>query len=488
MKTRFVPLVLVILLGGAFFSFRESAGSGKETLWRELSGKSARVPLDGPIEAASFSRLADRLSPTVVFITVHQRAPQRQSMMPRDRGWPFFFPFFEMPEPSPRQSSGSGFIIREDGYILTNHHVVANSRQVLVRLESGEEFEAVVVGQDPATDLALLKIDTASTLPVAPLGDSDALRIGHWVLAIGNPFGLDHSVTAGIVSAKGRQDVSPSGGPIYANFIQTDASINPGNSGGPLINMRGEVVGINTAIVAAGQGIGFAIPVNMAKQLLPQLATGRVERSYLGVAIQDISRDMARAMGLKSTRGALVASVEPDSPAAAAGVETGDVVVGFDNKPVESRADLSWMASIAGIGSTVALEVLREGKPRTVKVTLAAHPQFGREPDKPAPETPDAPNVQRLGVHVRKVPEELRRQERIKPGVGAYVASVERGGAGARAGLRPGDVVVKVGYQVVQGPGHFRELLAKIPGDSFVSLLVVRRGASVWVAVSGGSN
>jgi serine protease Do len=254
---------------------------------------------------------------------------------------------------------GSGFIIHPTGFIVTNNHVVEGATQIKVTLATKEEFDATLIGRDPKTDLALLKVTSNKPLPTVPFGDSDALEVGHWVLAIGNPFGLGHTVTAGIVSAKGR---IIGAGP-YDDFIQTDASINPGNSGGPLFNMRGEVIGINTAIVAGGQGIGFAIPCNMAKQVLLQLHDkGNVTRGWLGVAIQGLSSDLQQAFGLKDAHGALVADVVANGPAAKAGIERGDLIVAFQGHKVQESSELPRMVAAVAPGTKVDVDILRKGK------------------------------------------------------------------------------------------------------------------------------
>jgi S1-C subfamily serine protease len=306
----------------------------------------------------SFAQLVKDVGPAVVHIQVRVagRAP---SLFGVGEEW--------------REGQGTGFIISPDGFILTNDHVVGNADRITVRLHDDREFEGRVIGSDPNSDIALIKIDDSTPLPSAELGDSETVEIGEWVVAIGNPFGLDHTVTAGIVSAKGRRNIYPGGRPGTYDFIQTDASINPGNSGGPLINMRGEVIGINSAVSAQGQGIGFAIPINMAKLVMPQLKqTGRVARSYIGVAPGDVPRDHADALGLATTDGALVMEVVSGSPAEEAGLRVGDVIVGFDGKPVKTPADLRLMAGLAGVGKTVTLDVVGDsGKHRDVEVTLA---------------------------------------------------------------------------------------------------------------------
>ncbi len=284
---------------------------------------------------SSFADLAEKMSPTVVNVKVTkiEKAGFQGPGMQQQPNGDFFGRFFEgmpeMPRDHQTQGAGSGVIISQDGYILTNNHVVEGAREVTVTLADKNEYKAEIVGRDPKTDLAVLKIDAKKDLPAAGLGDSESLKVGDWVVAIGNPFGLNHTVTSGIVSAKGRVI----GAGPYDDFIQTDASINPGNSGGPLFNLTGEVVGINTAIIAQGQGIGFAIPVSTAKPLIPQLVSnGEITRGYLGVNIQTITPELAEALGIKETKGALVADVAADSPAEAGGLKRGDIIVQFDGK------------------------------------------------------------------------------------------------------------------------------------------------------------
>ena len=274
------------------------------------------------------------------------------------------------------QGLGTGFIVSNDGYILTNEHVVGEADQIAVRLSDQREFQAEVVGVDVKTDIALIKIKADGPLPAVPLGDSDALEVGDWVVAIGSPLGLDHTVTAGIVSAKERRRISPGGrASPYDDFIQTDASINPGNSGGPLLNTAGEVVGINSAVSTQGQGIGFAIPINMAKIILPQLkSTGQVERSWLGVSIAPVVPQAQSALGLTDGKGALVADVVPGGPADKAGLSRGEVILAFDGKLIDRSEDLPWLASTAGVGKRVNVLVASQSGQRTVQVTLERLP------------------------------------------------------------------------------------------------------------------
>ena len=334
-------------------------------------------PQSAPATSAglpSFASLAPQVSPAVVHIKVvaleradfQRGAPPGPFWGPRFRS-PFPFP---QPDPRPQRGSGSGFIVRQDGLILTNNHVVENAKQITVVLADETEYQAELLGGDAKTDLAVVKIEPAADLPVARLGDSDALRVGDWVLAIGNPFGLSNTVTAGIVSPTGR---TIGAGP-YENFIQTDASINPGNSGGPLFNQDGQVVGINTAIFSRSGGnigIGFATPINQAKDLMPELEEhGYVTRGWLGVSIQNLTRDLAASLGMDAAVGALVADVVDDSPARRAGIRRGDVILGYDGREVTTSSDLPILVAETRVGETVPVELSRRGRRETLSVTI----------------------------------------------------------------------------------------------------------------------
>jgi Do/DeqQ family serine protease len=336
---------------------------------------------------AAFVSVAERVRPAVVHVGTIQLARSRRG--PTIPGPladdPFFKDFFDQffgrrgpgpPEEFRQQGLGSGVIIDKRGYVLTNFHVIRGADAVLLRLSSKEEFRGRVVGTDPKTDLAVIRFDPNVEPPVGALGNSDALRVGEWAIAIGNPFGLDQTVTVGVISATGRSDV---GIATYENFIQTDASINPGNSGGPLVNLRGEVVGINTAIVAAGQGIGFAIPANMVKRVIGQLVDrGKVLRGWMGISVQPLTPELAESLGLKDTRGAIVARVYPDGPAKAAGIAQNDVIVTFEGTPVEDYHHLQRLTADAEVGKSVTVEISRRGERRRVQLKIAEAPDGGR--------------------------------------------------------------------------------------------------------------
>jgi serine protease Do len=334
---------------------------------------------------SAFVGVAQRVRPAVVNIgTIQLARTRRAPFAPGQSDDPFFKDFFDQffGNPAPgapgefRQPGlGSGVIIDRRGYVLTNFHVVKGADSVTVRLNDKHEFRGRIVGSDPKTDLAVVKFDPDHELALATLGNSDALRVGEWAIAIGNPFGLDQTVTVGVISATGRSDV---GIATYENFIQTDASINPGNSGGPLVNLKGEVIGINTAIVASGQGIGFAIPANMVKRVIAQLMDrGKVTRGWLGVSVQPMTAELAQSLGIGDTRGALVARVYPKSPADAAGLAPNDVVVTFDGTPVDDYHHLQRLSAEAEVGKTVTLDVLRKGTKRTVTAKIAEAPEAG---------------------------------------------------------------------------------------------------------------
>ncbi len=355
-----------------------SAGPRPLTLVATAMETKPAAKAGAPSRPDTLAPLVTEVKPAVFNISTTQavRQPRRGFRGPaqeREAFEEFFERFFGAPIPQesrPQQSLGSGFIIDRDGYILTNNHVVEKADMIMVKLADEEEYEAKVVGRDPRTDLALIKINARGELPVVRLGDSEALQVGDWVLAIGNPFGLGQTVTAGIVSAKGRVIGQ---GP-YDDFIQTDAAINPGNSGGPLFNINGEVVGINTAIFSqsgGSVGIGFAVPVNLAKRLVPELkTTGRVRRGWLGVSIARITEEAAKALKLKNRKGAVVVEVAERGPADRAGLQSGDVVVSFDGKDVADAQDLPRIVGSTPIGKEVSLGTIREGRRRDVKVTI----------------------------------------------------------------------------------------------------------------------
>ena len=442
----------------------------------------------------SFADLASKLGPSVVNVNVTRmtegvswNAPEWFEHGPFEH---FYRRFFDderrqhRPGHAPgrrpghfrQHGNGSGVIIDAEGHILTNNHVVERAEDVRVTLTDGREYEARVVGRDPKTDLAVLQVDVAEPLPVATLGSSDTLRVGDWVMAIGNPFGLSHTVTAGIVSGKGR---IIGAGP-YDDFIQTDASINPGNSGGPLFNMRGEVVGINTAMVPHGRGIGFAIPIDTAKPLIPQMvATGGVTRGYLGVSIQSITPELVEAMKLDGTQGALVGEVMPDSPAAQAGLQTGDVIMAFDGKPVASSQDLPGIVAETPVGQDVTVTVQRQGQPLELAVTV------GKMHSETAQVSQSRESGRgNLGLYLRDRQAESDGGDDVAPVHGVLVTRVRPGSPAAASGIRGGDVILQVDQQPVASVADVKQVLAETDNEeSPVVLLVKRGGGSFYVVV-----
>ncbi len=422
----------------------------------------------------SFAELADKLSPAVVNIKVtkiEQAANQGQQFQ-RDPFGDFFEGMPRGPEKYRTQGAGSGVIISKDGYILSNNHVVEGAKEVTVTLADQKEYEAEVVGRDPKTDLAVLKIKADLAFPTAKLGDSENLRVGDWVVAIGNPFGLNHTVTSGIVSAKGRVI----GAGPYDDFIQTDASINPGNSGGPLFNTRGEVVGINTAIIPQGQGIGFAIPIDTAKPLIPQLVEhGEITRGYLGVNIQTITPDLAQALEIEETTGALVADVEADSPAAKSGIKNGDIIVTFDGKTIKDSRDLSTMVAGTPVGEKVPLTVLRNGDKLELSVTVeklsAGEPLLGSS---------DAEKG-RWGLHLHDLNPRIEEQFRLKADQGVAVVGIEPDSPAAEAGIRQGDVIVEVNRKRVASVDDVKKEIKQAKEKDRLLLLVQRDGGKFYV-------
>jgi serine protease Do len=386
----------------------------------------------------------------------------------------------DLPGRSPRRSVrglGTGFVINADGYVLTNNHVVANASEIRVKFADGREVPGKVVGGDEKTDLALLKVE-ATGLPVIPIGDSGRLEVGEPVMAVGNPFGLEQTVTTGIVSATGR---SIGAGP-YDDFIQTDASINPGNSGGPLINARGEVVGVNTAIASGNGGsvgIGFAIPTNMVKPIVAQLAqTGRVTRAWLGVTIQPITKELAASFGLPDTNGALVSSVQENSPASRVGLKQGDVITKYDGRTVARSTDLPRAVAETPVGREVPIEVMRDGKRVALTVKVAQLDDDDRQA------AAAEPAGAKLGIAARPVTPELARSLKLPEGQGLLVERVEEGSRAQNAGVVPGDVIVEVNRTPVTSVSTLQAALAKHRAGTPVLLLVNREGQSLYLTVS----
>jgi Do/DeqQ family serine protease len=432
----------------------------------------ARAVLQAMEEA--FSAVADRVTPAVVNVSTVSRRPAAGSGEDPERfreyfGDEFYERYFKRRREEPR-SSGSGVIVDRSGYILTNNHVIENAQDITVRLSDSRKLPATLVGRDPKTDLAVLKVDAAGPLPAAELGDSARLRVGQWVVAIGNPFGLDRTVTVGIVSATARNRV---GVTTYENFIQTDASINPGNSGGPLLNLDGKVIGINTAIVAAGQGIGFSIPVNEARTVMAQLiAKGRVVRGWLGIAIQDVNDELGASFGVRERGGVLVADVMKGGPAEAGGLKPGDVIVELNGVKIREVPELQLRVAEVTPGASVAVGVLRDRAPQTLRVRVAEMPT-----DEPVVATSEA-GPEGFGLQVEPLAPDSAERLGLAFTEGLLIIDVAGGGPADRAGLKRGDVIREVDRQPVHDAPALQRALAAVPAGRSVLLWVHRAGAT----------
>jgi serine protease Do len=425
----------------------------------------------------SFSNLAESASPAVVNIRTVKTIKGGGRVFRHFKKGPFgdddpmkdFFDRFldeDQKRDFKQRSLGSGFIIDKDGYIVTNNHVIDNADKIVVILKDEKEFEAKIVGRDKNTDLALIKIESNHNLPVLGFGDSDALKVGQWVVAIGNPFGLEQTVTAGIVSAKGRVIGS---GP-YDDFIQTDASINPGNSGGPLLNMKGEVIGINTAIVAGGQGIGFAIPVNLAKNVIVQLkSTGEVTRGWLGVGIQDISEEVAEYYGIKEKNGVLVTEVFPGDPADLAGIKPKDIILSVNGKAVDSARQLTGMIADISVGDTIQIKINRNGKSRTTDVKIAK-----REDTKISGKSTQERKQAQLGIQASEITPETARRFNLKDTAGIIVVGVDPESKAAEAGLRTHDIIREINHKNITSVSDFNKTINDIPEGETINLFIRR--------------
>jgi len=435
----------------------------------------------------AFAHVTKEVSPAVVYIKVEKRAPANSHAV-QGQDWPqpfndhwlkdFFgdrWPGHEFKAPEmPRGrdysfGQGSGFIISDEGHILTNNHVVSGASKLTITLADGREFAGEIVGTDSRSDVAVVKID-AKDLPTLHMGNSDDVEVGEWVLAIGSPFGLPGTVTSGIVSAKGRSSV---GITDYENFIQTDAAINPGNSGGPLVNLQGQVIGINTAILSrsgANNGIGFAIPINMARRICDQLiADGSVTRGYLGIMLQKLTHELAASFDLDKPHGVLIGDVTKDSPAYVAGLNSGDVVIEFDGKNVKDMGPFRNLVAATRPGSKVRIVVIRDGERKSFAMTL------GRLPGAHGDESPAADSVESLGFRVNPLSDELRDHRDWNDLSGVVISHVEAGSRAALAGLQPGMLIEQVNRHEVQGMEEFRSLIDEAKETESL-LLRVRQG------------
>jgi serine protease Do len=495
--TRASAMMLVVvasIVGGIILSSRLGMTplTNSEPFWKESDkgpenppakeGKNGVIP--------SFSGIVKQVRPAVVNIFTTKVIKQRGYGFPFEEFEQFFGPQFrrQFPERKFKQSSlGSGFIITEDGYILTNNHVVEGMDEIKVKLTDDEEFTAKVIGRDPKIDVALIKIDAKKKLPVVVLGDSDALEIGDWVVAIGNPFGLGHTVTAGIVSAKGRHGIIQGS---YEDFIQTDAAINPGNSGGPLINLNGEVIGINSAIFSpqgafgtpGNIGIGFAIPINMAKSVLTQLKeTGKVVRGWLGVMIQPITPEIAEALNLEKQKGALIADVTPGSPAEKAGLQRGDIIIEFDGKKIDDYHNLPPIVAGTPVGKRAKVKIIREGKTKELTIDVAEMP-----PDVSGEVTTEETASDEIGISVSDITNELAQRYDIREKEGVVVTDVTAGSMADMAGIQPGDLIVEVNKKQVRNTKDFNKEIIKVGKGKSVLFLIKRGNSTIYVALRKG--
>ncbi len=472
--------------------------SGAQAPDKHVSGQAAKV-LEAPASPVAiddanklsdvFATIAARVSRSVVSIRIESKQPRQRS--------PFDF-FFGNPFGDGQQGQGqgngeqdynivrgggSGVLLTADGYVLTNNHVVKEATRIEVVLKDKRRFIGKVVGTDAATDLAVVKID-AKDLPAARLADSNKARVGEWVLAIGSPFGLDYTVTAGVLSAMGRGGL---GANEIEDYLQTDASINPGNSGGPLVNLRGEVLGINTMIIGRGTGIGFAIPSNIARSVSDQLRSkGKVSRAWIGVLFQELTPDLAKRFGVAENGGALVSQIVPNAPAAKAGLQAGDVITKVDSTPVREGRDLLRVVIAKPVGSTLTLEILRNGKAMTKKLTTAGRPDDVSKIGHAESNAPGESNMSAkdVGLELDKLTPQIAQQLGVKVREGVVITAVRNGSAAERAGLTRGDVIVEADRKGVRAPGEVVEALK----DGSALLRVERQDGAFYTVLNKDSN
>ncbi|MDD2308907.1 MAG: DegQ family serine endoprotease [Desulfuromonadaceae bacterium] len=426
------------------------------------------VPGDILSTQRAFSNVSKKVTPSVVNISTISR---KKIIPPFFEANPLFEDFFGAPQTRRDKSLGSGFLISRDGYIVTNDHVVRDAESIQVKLSNDKVYDAKVIGGDHKTDIAVIKINAAD-LPAAVLGDSDTLEVGQWAIAIGNPFGLDRTMTVGVISATGRTNM---GIETYENFIQTDASINPGNSGGPLLNVYGEVIGINTAIVAAGQGIGFAIPISMAKPILAQLVKkGSVSRGYMGVTIQPVTEDLAQSFGLKQAKGALVNDVIKGGPADKAGIRQGDIIIALNGSEIMDPSHLQRLVAEAGIGKIAKITIFRGGRALEVGITLASAdnaPKQQQRDERSGRQGEGEADL--LGLTV----------ENAEGGDGVAVVDAERGGVAAEAGIKRGDVIVSINNKRTATTAEYAHAIRQAGRSGRLTILLRRGDASIYFAL-----
>lgn len=484
-----IVVVFISMLGLAFFGGIEVGQKSLIAMPREVQkGATDNVVAYSQELPSSFAPLVKKAMPAVVNISVEKVIKYN---FPRFRSSPFnddpfddfferFFGFRNLPKEGRQTGLGSGFIISEDGYILTNYHVVAGVDKIIVKLyRDDNEYPAKVIGMDERTDIALIKIDARKTLPILPLGDSDLAEIGDWVIAIGNPLGLSHTVTKGIISYKGRKEVKPGGPQMYADFIQTDAPINRGNSGGPLLNMRGEVIGINESISAGAQNIGFAIPINIAKVIMPQLKDkGTVERAWLGITIGHVTGEIMKNLNLKDKKGAYVHSVFRGSPADKAGIKPDDVIIEYNGKKIENSEDLPWLVSNSPINKAVKVKLIRDRKEITLEVRPSKMPS-DEELEKKA--MGQAERSSKLGIEVEDLPPDVMRRERLKYGV--RVKSVSRNSLAEEADIRPGDIILELNNNKIYKSGQFISIYRSIPKGKPARFMILRDDAFFYIVI-----
>ena len=489
-KNILIGFVLGLVFSGIVFTGYSAVEKKAEIKKNYYSGIIQPTSLDEPITLQSaFVQVARTVKPSVVQITTEKIITYRywdpfgdiEEFFKSPFDFDFRFPRRSQPKTYKKKQEGlgSGFIVDEDGYILTNNHVIEGVDKILVKLLGDEKkYEAKVIGTDPKTDLALIKINAGRPLPTVKLGDSDKIEVGEWVIAIGNPYGLEETVTVGVISAKGR---SGFGITQYEDFIQTDAAINPGNSGGPLVNIRGEVIGINTFIIApyAAQGIGFAIPINMAKRVFTQLKEkGKVVRGYLGILLQEVDEDLAKSFGLPEIKGAIVAQVEKDSPAERGGIKEGDVIIEYDGKKVENIRDLQMKVGNTPPGKKVSIVVWRDKKRVNLDVVVGEMPE----------ELPTVAEIEEKlwrGIKVSSITEEIKSQFGIEDTEGVVVTYVESGSPADESRIMVGSVIKRIGDYKISNISDYRKAIKNIPKNSDVRVLIKYGGISRFVILKG---